>query len=199
MPNLPPVHEGQRPSAQWHSTLAEMARQGDSAPNAIVDSLGITARGAVIPSVGTRAYGMMFGSNLPAISSATWTVVEITNATPPSLNVGRTTGSDAKFTIQKAGVYLCDGQVGLQCGHDTTQPPRKFQLQPSRNGGKVTGFLVTSHFHIGQSGVSVTTGIARLQYMWTLAVDDYVQLEVWHEESTTTYQLDPQFSIVKVS
>jgi len=155
--------------------------------------LNIDSNGLI--SIPNRVAGAFRNSSSQTISNTTSTKIEL-NSALFNENVSFDGSSNHRITIQHAGIYLVNGQVGYHGGAE--QAHVGIRLNGSTNASKG---LADEWLQNGDSANSSAQVVMQNCYILTLTANDYLELWAYHNSggSMTTHQNRTYISIVKLA
>jgi len=168
----------------------ESAGEGGTLPSAALPGLAtheadVDAHHPV--DIGARVYN----SADQAIPNATWTALTFDSERYDTDTIHSTSSNTSRLTCKTAGKYLIHAQVQWEGNADST---------------RYVSIKHSSGWHIGReiaTGFTATGFIMSVQTVFDLAVDEYVELELWQGsgvslDAKAEGQITPEFMMQRI-
>tara|TARA_R100001079_G_C4415394_1_gene137416 strand:+ start:106 stop:786 length:681 start_codon:yes stop_codon:yes gene_type:complete len=129
-------------------------------------------------------FGQQNSANSTSVATGTWTPITYLGTNGISQNTGSSWDSDAgRFTVAsgQAGLYVCFGQAGI----DDLQRVDVVYGSVAKNNATPVYYVAERSIYSGGSTPNVVTGTSAYVSIENLAVGDYVEFKVYHNEGST--------------
>ena len=129
-------------------------------------------------------FGQQNSANSTSVPNATWTPITYLGTNGVSQNTGSSWDSDAgRFTVAagQAGLYLCFGQAGI----DDIQRVDVVYGSVAKNNATPVYYVAERAMYSGGSTPNTIVGTSAYVSIENLAVGDYVEFKVYHNEGST--------------
>jgi len=129
-------------------------------------------------------FGQQNSANSTSVANGTWTPITYLGTNGISQNTGSSWDSDAgRFTVAagQAGIYVCFGQAGI----DDVQRTDVVYGSVAKNDETPVYYVAERSLYSGGSTPNVICGTSAYVSIVNLAVGDYVEFKVYHNEGST--------------
>ena len=129
-------------------------------------------------------FGQQNSANSTSVATGTWTPITYLGTNGISQNTGSSWDSDAgRFTVAsgQAGLYVCFGQAGI----DDIQRVDVVYGSVAKNNATPVYYVAERAMYSGGSTPNTVVGTSAYVSIENLAVGDYVEFKVYHNEGST--------------